>query len=172
MEDTICAERRSTRGMERERRYIVRNVVFFFLFLCTIEFSHSAVQRLSRITISLYGRKTMTTDILVGREEIVCKPRHGRSNSWKCYSYIWLIVVHAELEIIFHSADGHAGRPAEPVTVFLMVAVSANTSSPLTAAVNTPGPAAADIPVSEGSAVRPTAQTNVETTQLTSVIAP
>jgi hypothetical protein len=87
----------------------------------------------------------------------------------KFYSYIRLIVVHVELEIIFRSAVGRAGRPAEPVTVFLMV--TANTSSSLTAAVNALSPAAADIPVSEGSAVRPTAQNNAETIQLTSVIA-
>ena len=37
MADTICAERGSTRGMERERRHLVRNVVFFLKFLCTTE---------------------------------------------------------------------------------------------------------------------------------------
>jgi hypothetical protein len=49
-----------------------------------------------------------------------------------------------------------------------MVTVSTYTSSSLTTAVNAPSHAAADIPVSEGSAVRPTAQTNVEIVQLTS----
>jgi hypothetical protein len=31
MENTVRAERCSTRGMERDLRYIVRNVLFFFL---------------------------------------------------------------------------------------------------------------------------------------------
>jgi hypothetical protein len=36
MADTTCAERGSTRGMERERRHLVRNDVFI-LFLRTTE---------------------------------------------------------------------------------------------------------------------------------------
>ena len=108
----------------------------------------------------------MTTDILIGRQEIVCEPRRGLSVFWNSYSCIrvWLIVVHAELEITFRGVDGHGGHPAEPIKVFLTIAVTlpANTSSSLTAAVNTSNPAAIDIPVSEGSAVRPTAQMNTE----------
>jgi hypothetical protein len=109
----------------------------------------------------------MTTDILVGRQEIVCEPQRGLSVFfWNFYSCVrvWLITVHAELEIAFRSVDGHSGHPAEPVTVFLTIAVTVpvNASPSLTAAVNTSSPAAIDIPVSEGSAMRPTAQTSTE----------
>jgi hypothetical protein len=119
----------------------------------------------------------MTTDILVGRQEIVCEPQRGLSVSfWNFYSCVrvWLITVHAELEIAFRSVDGHSGHPAEPVTVFLTIAVTvpvnASASPSLTAAVNTSSPAAIDIPVSEGSAMRPTAQTSTEKVQSSTLV--
>jgi hypothetical protein len=73
----ICAERGSARRMERDSRRIVRNHTPLFLY--KTEVSRSAVQPLSRIGVSVYAKKTMTRDILVGRQEIVCEPRHGSS---------------------------------------------------------------------------------------------
>jgi hypothetical protein len=75
-----------------------------------------------------------------------------------------------------NSADEHAGHPTEPATLFLTITVSANASSSLTAAVNTPGPTTADldIPVAEGGAagLQATVQAYGETTQPTAVAAP
>jgi hypothetical protein len=73
----ICAEHGSARRVERCCRRIVRNHTFPFLY--KTEVSRSAVQPLSRIGVSVYAKKTMTRDILVGRKEIVCEPRHGSS---------------------------------------------------------------------------------------------
>jgi hypothetical protein len=73
----ICAERGSARRVERDSRRIVRNRTSLFLY--KTEVSHSAVQPLSRIGVSVYAKKTITRDILVGRKTVICEPRHGSS---------------------------------------------------------------------------------------------
>jgi hypothetical protein len=78
MADTIRAERRSTRGMERERRYLVRNAAFCLL--CTIE-SPTALynnspefqylymeERPRRQTFLLEGRRLSVNPIAVGKK--------------------------------------------------------------------------------------------------------
>ena len=45
----------------------------------TSDFSCSAVQSLSRITVSLYANMTTRNDIPIGRHEILCEPHHGSS---------------------------------------------------------------------------------------------
>jgi hypothetical protein len=60
-------------------RSVAQRVEWNDIVLYKTEVSRSAVQPLSRIGVSVYAKKTMTRDILVGRKEIVCEPRHGSS---------------------------------------------------------------------------------------------
>jgi hypothetical protein len=74
------------------------------------------------------------------------------------------------------SVDENAGHPTEPATLFLTITTSASASSSLTAAVNTPDPATANLDnlVAEGGAAGPQATVQVysETMQPTAVAAP
>ncbi|KAH9956321.1 hypothetical protein BGW80DRAFT_267342 [Lactifluus volemus] len=92
-----------------------------------------AVQPLSRIGVSVYAKKTITRNILVGRKEIVCEPRH-------------------EVDIDFTSADGPNIHSTESNTFSLTITMSADTGPSLTGVVNIPSPTVAHIPVAEGSA--------------------
>jgi hypothetical protein len=56
MADTICAERGSTRGMERERRHLVRNVVFFLTSYVQLSLSQRCTPTLSYYHISLWKK--------------------------------------------------------------------------------------------------------------------
>ncbi|KAH9960961.1 hypothetical protein BGW80DRAFT_922078 [Lactifluus volemus] len=91
------------------------------------------VRPLSRITVSVYAKKTMARDILVGRQEIVCEPGH-------------------EVDIVFGIADGHDIHSAESNTFTLTITMSADAGPSLTGVVNTQSPVAAHLPVAEGSA--------------------
>jgi hypothetical protein len=114
------------------------------------------VQPFSHITISLYAKKALTTDILIGREEITCEPQHG-SYFFETVNYIsWLSVLHEELDVVLGSTGGHVGEPA----IVLTISMSANASSSLIVAVNTPNPkpaetAAAERGITSGAPVEP-----------------
>jgi hypothetical protein len=84
MANTICVEGRTMCGMERDHRTLVGNLEFLFVF--TTEFFCSAVQPLSTITISLFAKRMMHKDPLIGRKEVVCEPQHGASFSYNSYS--------------------------------------------------------------------------------------
>jgi hypothetical protein len=81
------------------------------------------------MTVSLYAKQTMSEDILVGKQEIALEPQHG-SFLFRITTLAWLSTIHIELDILFSSAAGHAGRPAEQpvVTPHLTIAVSASPS--------------------------------------------
>jgi hypothetical protein len=88
------------------------------------------VQSLSRITVSLYAEMTSKKDILVGKQEIAaCGPRRGASISRNSYSYVWLLILHVEFDIVIGRVEGHSTHPTEPATLSLTIAVSANASS-------------------------------------------
>jgi hypothetical protein len=134
------------------------------ILLCTAELSSSAVQPLSRITVSLFAEKrTPKKDVLVGRQQITCVPRHGSSISQHYYSCASLSIVRLEHDIVFSSAEGHT---TEPITLSLTVTVSANASSLPSAPVNTQDHTTViDDPLAEGGAASRIVQSINETTQ-------
>jgi hypothetical protein len=131
------------------------------------------VLSLSRITASLYAKRTTQKDILVGRHEILCEPQHGSS----CWILTRIdITQHAgctvELDIILSRDGGHS---TEPVTLFLKITDSPNASRSPTARLNAVNRTAIDLdslPVIEGNAAPPTIQVKGETTQLAVVTPP
>jgi hypothetical protein len=95
--------------------------------------------------VSLYAKKTMHTDILIGRQEITCEPRPSSSIFLISYLRIWLTVLHVELDIVLNSADGDARHSTEPAILSLTITVlAANASSSLAAAVQLSKPSEAD----------------------------
>jgi hypothetical protein len=70
----------------------------------------------------------MGTDILVGKQTVVCEPRHGSSSLRNFYLLVELSILHVELDIVF-SADNDAGHPTEPTTLTLMITASATAAT-------------------------------------------
>jgi hypothetical protein len=69
---------------------------------------------------------------------------------------------HIKVDVVFNNADGCDIHSAESDTFSLSITMSANGDPSLTGVVNTRSPAAAHLPVAEGSAVRLTVPANTE----------
>jgi hypothetical protein len=122
--------------------------------------------------VSLFAKRTMRKDMLLGQEEIICDARRGSSISSNPYSCILLSVLHVELEIIFRGADGASRNSTKPDTL-LTIVVSTKASPALTTAVNTSNPVTTGLDdlLAEGGVVRPTIKFNYDARQPTAVAA-
>jgi hypothetical protein len=60
---------------------MVRNVAWLIPVYTLHQVSFSAIEPLSRIIVSLYAKRTIRTDVLVGKQEITCEPQRGPSIS-------------------------------------------------------------------------------------------
>jgi hypothetical protein len=157
MADTIFAERGAVRGMERELRNVVSNLIFSFL-----DTTKSPAVLSNHSLVSLYPsmRKRLgshgKTSLLEGTI-LPAIPKVVRLALRVFYLYIWLSPVLEVLDIVFGETDGHSGNKAEPVTLSLTITVSANATPSATAAINTT-PSDLDDAVDESSTTTPAIQ--------------
>jgi hypothetical protein len=119
MADTICTGRDSTRGMERESRRIVGNIVFLSPHTTdspAVLYSHFPVSRYLFMRKGLLG----WTPLSEGGKSPV--------NSEMVRLFLGILVMflaerpHEELDIVLGNAGGDAGHSTlEPATVVLMI---------------------------------------------------